>query len=42
VAAYTKRLYVHQMRILRPEDLDEELAGWVREAYDVGQGAHLR
>jgi Domain of unknown function (DUF5655) len=42
VAPYTRRLYVHKMRILRPEDLDEDLAGWVREAYDVGQGAHVR
>jgi hypothetical protein len=21
--------------------LDDEFAGWVREAYDVGQGGHL-
>ena len=38
---YTKRLFVHQARIRRPEELDEEFAGWVREAYDVGQGGHL-
>ena len=38
---YTKRLLVHQFRISAPEQLDEEFAGWVREAYQVGQGGHL-
>jgi len=40
-APYTKRLVVHQFRVSGPEQLDEEFAGWVREAYQVGQGAHL-
>ena len=40
-APYTKRLVVHQFRISAPEQLDEEFAGWVREAYQVGQGEHL-
>jgi hypothetical protein len=38
---YTRRLFVHQFRISSPEQLDEEFAGWVREAYQVGQGDHL-
>ena len=38
---YTKRLVVHQFRISAPEQLDAEFAGWVREAYQVGQGEHL-
>jgi hypothetical protein len=38
---YTKRLYVHQFRITAPEELDDEFAGWLREAYAVGQGHHL-
>lgn len=38
---YTKRLFVHQYRITAAEQLDGEFAGLVREAYDVGQGAHL-
>lgn len=41
VAPYTKRLFVHQLRISAMEQLDDEVAGWVREAYAVGQGAHL-
>jgi hypothetical protein len=40
-APYTRRLFVHQIRLTAPEDLDEEFRGWVREAYAVGQGAHL-
>lgn len=41
VSPYTKRLFVHAFRITGPEQLDEEFAGWLREAYDVGQGRHL-
>jgi hypothetical protein len=40
-APYTKRLFVHHFRVTTPEQLDEEFAGWLREAYAVGQGAHL-
>jgi Domain of unknown function (DUF5655) len=40
--AYTKRLFVHQFRVSTPEQLDDEFAGWVREAYAVGQGSHLQ
>ncbi|TMR09772.1 hypothetical protein ETD86_42140 [Nonomuraea turkmeniaca] len=39
---YTKRLFVHAFRITDLDQLDEEFAGWVREAYDVGQGHHLK
>jgi hypothetical protein len=38
---YTKRLYVHQFRVEALDQLDERFAGWVREAYEVGQGRHL-
>ena len=38
---YTKRLFVHQFRVEALDQLDEDFAGWVREAYDVGQGLHL-
>jgi len=40
-APYTKRLFVHQFRISVVDQLDDEFAGWVREAYEVGQGGHL-
>lgn len=38
---YTGRLYVHQFRIRAPSELDDEFAGWIHEAYQVGNGAHL-
>lgn len=40
-APYTRRLFVHQIRLTAPDDLDQEFHGWVREAYAVGQGAHM-
>jgi hypothetical protein len=40
-APYTRRLYVHHFRIDRPGQLDEQFAGWLAEAYQVGAGAHL-
>jgi hypothetical protein len=39
--AYTKRLYVNHFRVTSPDQLDEQFAGWLREAYQVGAGAHL-
>lgn len=41
VSPYTKRLFVHHYRIATPDQLDDEFAGWIREAYAVGAGAHL-
>jgi Domain of unknown function (DUF5655) len=38
---YTKGLFVHQFRITTPDQLDDVFAGWVRDAYAVGSGAHL-
>lgn len=40
-APYTAKLFVHSFRIQAMEELDEEFIGWIREAYAVGQGAHL-
>jgi Domain of unknown function (DUF5655) len=41
VAPYTRRLFVHHIRVTAMDDLDGELQGWLCEAYAVGQGAHL-
>ena len=38
---YTKRLFVHQFRIATLDQLDDVFAGWLAEAYGVGEGAHL-
>jgi hypothetical protein len=40
-ARYTNRLFVHHFRVAEPDQLDDEFAGWVREAYAVGNGEHL-
>jgi hypothetical protein len=40
-APYTKRLFVHQFRVTKLDELDEQFAGWIREAYAVGAGAHV-
>lgn len=42
VTPYTKRLFVHHLTLTSIDELDDELAGWIREAYAVGAGAHLR
>ena len=42
VSPYTQRLFVHQYRLATPDDLDDTFRGLLREAWDVGQGAHLR
>ncbi|MTD17218.1 hypothetical protein GIS00_25130 [Nakamurella sp. YIM 132087] len=41
VSPYTTSLFVHHVTVTRPDQLDEEFAGWLGEAYAVGQGAHL-
>jgi hypothetical protein len=38
---YTKRLYVHHFRLESPDQLDQQFTGWLREAYQVGAGAHM-
>ena len=38
---YTARLHVNRYRLTSADELDGTFLGWVREAYGVGQGAHL-
>ena len=42
VSSYTNRLFVHHFRITAEDQLDQDVAEWLREAYAVGQGFHLR
>jgi hypothetical protein len=35
------RSHVHHFTISSPEELDEEVLGWLREAYAVGEQQHL-
>lgn len=39
---YTSRLFVHQFRLDSPDQLDDTFAGWLAEAYAVGQGARMQ
>lgn len=41
VEALTKRLYYHAYHVRSPADLDEAFGQWLREARDIGDGAHL-
>jgi hypothetical protein len=41
VSPFTKRVFGHQFRVTELDQLDEAFTGWVREAYQVGQGQHL-
>ncbi|WP_203580436.1 DUF5655 domain-containing protein [Microbacterium hibisci] len=38
---YGRRLYVHQFRLADESEFDGTVESWLREAYDVGCGAHL-
>lgn len=40
-APYTRRLFTHQVRLTRLEELDDEFAALIREAYEVGAGTHM-
>lgn len=39
---YTRRLFVHGFRVTTLEELDDQFASWLCEAYQVGQGAHMQ
>jgi hypothetical protein len=41
VSPYTTRLFVHHFTVRSADEMDDEFAGWVREAYAVGAGEHL-
>jgi endogenous inhibitor of DNA gyrase (YacG/DUF329 family) len=42
IETFSPRNHVHHFCLERPEELDAEFAGWVREAYAVGRQEHLR
>jgi Domain of unknown function (DUF5655) len=39
---YSARNVVHMFRLASPDDVDEEFAAWVAEAYQVGLQEHIR
>jgi Domain of unknown function (DUF5655) len=36
------RYYVHRLKLRRPEDVDDELRGWLAEARGIGDQRHLK
>jgi hypothetical protein len=41
VEPFAPYYYVHRLRLREPADVDNELAGWLAEAYGVGAQRHL-
>lgn len=41
VAPYQTSLFVHHFRVTRLDELDEQFAEWIDEAYAVGAGEHI-
>jgi hypothetical protein len=42
IETYSPRNVLHAFRLTRPEEIDDEVAGWLAEAYAVGQQHHRR
>jgi Domain of unknown function (DUF5655) len=41
VETFSPRNHLHAFRIEREDEVDDEVAGWLAEAYDVGMQRHL-
>jgi hypothetical protein len=42
VETFSPRNHLHQFRVATPEEVDDEVRAWLREAYAVGAQQHLR
>ena len=42
IEVFSPRNVLHALRLVSPGDVDDELTGWLREAYAVGRQEHLR
>jgi hypothetical protein len=42
VETFSARNHLHAFRFTTPEELDDEVAAWIAEAYEVGRQRHLR
>jgi hypothetical protein len=40
VQTYSPRNVLHAFRLASPEEIDDEFAGWLAEAYEVGEQKH--
>jgi hypothetical protein len=41
IETYSPRNVLHAFRLTSPDEVDDELIGWLTEAYEVGQQRHL-
>ena len=41
IETYSPQNVLHAFRLSSPEEVDEEVAGWLAEAYAVGEQRHL-
>jgi hypothetical protein len=39
---FTRKLFVNHFRVTRLDQFDKKFESWVRKAYEVGQGKHLK
>jgi hypothetical protein len=42
IEVYSPRNVLHAFRLTGPGEVDDEFAGWLAEAYDVGRQRHIR
>jgi hypothetical protein len=42
IESVSPRNHVHHVRLASPAEVDEEVAAWLAEAYEVGEQRHLR
>jgi hypothetical protein len=42
IEVYSRANVVHAFRLVRPEEVDDEVRAWLAEAYAVGQQKHRR
>jgi hypothetical protein len=41
VQVFSPRNVLHEFRLSSPDEVDDEVAGWLREAYAVGEQRHI-
>ncbi len=42
IETYSPQNHLHAFRLTRPDEIDNQFRGWIRDAYAVGEQKHLR
>jgi hypothetical protein len=42
IETYSPRNHLHAFRLTRPDEIDNQFRGWIRDAYAVGEQKHLK